>query len=500
MDVKKRKRLNRKRKHEPDQESEFLVSQNKNRPFNKKAQAEEEELTRDLFGDSTGFLKSLEEVELYSEPSTSGGVDSGVGETETEGSSCDETKRRPVWFDEDDQGIDVGSALDSQGRKLPSGGINNRSNQYSDLLQHKFKSLVGTPKWANLEKGKTDDDSDDDELLRTSGHIVKSQSHFLKSKNLEFKKVKDLNIETGNEGPKITTVEFHPTCTVALVAGISGIASLLAVDGKRNNKLHSVAFQRFPIECGRFLNNGSEALLGSRHPHFFSYDLEAAKTVNVPLPRGMTHCKNFEISPNNIIAVAGKWGEVHLLSADSKELITTLKQNSNVTALAFDTDGSHLFGHSDTGEVTIWDIRTKRIKHKFTDEGCLQGTVLTVAPSGQLIAAASAQGVVNLYDMASVLKEKNPKPKKSVMNLTTSISSVRFNATSEILGFSSSDLANSVRLLHVASGTVFSNFPPFSTKLGRIHALSFSPNSGYAAFANVKSTVALYRLKHYSNY
>lgn len=497
MDVKKRKRLNRKRKHN-NEESEYNVPQCKNKPFDEKAQMEEEELAKDLFGDNSGFLKSLEEVELFS---TNPSRDSGVGETETEDSN-DESKRKPAWHDDEDDGIDVGEALNAQGRKLPSGGLCSRSAQYSNLLQHKFKSLVGAPKWASLDKTDADIDSDDDdELLQTCGHIVKSDSHSLRSGTLEYKKVQDLNMETYNEGPKITTVEFHPSCTVALVAGMSGVASLLAVDGKRNNKLHSVAFTRFPIECARFLNDGMEALLGSRQPHFFSYDLRAAKTLQVPLPHGVTNCKKFEVSPcKRFIAVCGKFGEVHLLTSDSKELITTLKQNSAVTALTFDARGTHLYGHSDIGEVTVWDVASRRVRHKWTDEGCLQGTTLAVSPSGQFIAAGSAQGVVNLYEIDNVLTMKTPKPRKSVLNLTTSINCLKFNSTSEILALSSADLANSVRLLHVGSSTVFSNFPQFGTKLGRINALSFSPNSGYAAFANVNSTVALYRVKHYHNY
>lgn len=497
MDAQKNNRLKRKRQHgESTDDVEYIVAKNKNRPFDAAAQAAEEELTRQLFGDRSGFLESLGDLKLSGASSSTSGADSGLGDTETEESN-DETKRPPAWIDDEDDGIDVGFALDAQGRRLPSGGLNSRSAQYSDLLQHKFKSLVGTPKWALLNKEKTRDSSDD-ELLQSCGHIIKTKSKLLCANNLEFKKVTDLNIETCNEG-KITTVQYHPSYTVALVAGMSGIASILAVDGKRNNKLHSVAFQRFPIECARFTNN-SAALLGSRHSHFFAYDLQTAKTTRVPLPQGITKCRHFEISSNNIIAVAGKWGEVHLLSADSKEFITTLKQNTNVTALAFNTEGSLLYGHSDTGEVTVWDTAQRRVKHKWTDEGCLQGTTLSISPSGQFVAAGSAQGVVNIYETDTVLKEHDPKPKKAIMNLTTSIGSLQFNSTSEILGFSSPDLANSVRLYHVGSGTVFSNFPMFSTKLGRINTLSFSPNSGFAAFANLNSTVALYRLKHYCNY
>lgn len=159
-----------------------------------------------------------------------------------------------------------------------------------------------------------------------------------------------------------------------------------------------------------------------------------------------------------------------------------------------------LFGHSDTSEVTVWDMNTRRVRHKFIDEGCLKGTTITASSSNQFLATGSAQGVANLYNMEDVLKQKLPKPRKSILNLTTSITSLKFNPSSEILAFASYEIQNSIKLFHVGSETVFSNFPNFGKKMGYINALNFSPNSGYLAFGDRKSVVSLYRLKHFKNY
>ena len=145
-------------------------------------------------------------------------------------------------------------------------------------------------------------------------------------------------------------------------------------------------------------------------------------------------------------------------------------------------------------------MSTHRVKHKWSDEGCLNGSVIDISPSNQLLATGSAQGVVNVYDVKEILESKNPRPRKSVLNLTTDISCLKFNSSSELLAMASSDVENAVRLLHLESLNVFSNFPNFGTKLGHIHSLGMSPNGGYLALGNKKSTVSLYRLKHFKNY
>lgn len=145
-------------------------------------------------------------------------------------------------------------------------------------------------------------------------------------------------------------------------------------------------------------------------------------------------------------------------------------------------------------------MNTRRVRHKFVDEGCLQGTTIATASSNQFLATGSAQGVVNLYSTDDVLDRKLPKPRKSIFNLTTSVSSLKFNPTSEMLALASDEIKNSIKLFHIGAGTVFSNFPVFGTKMGHINALNFSPSSGYIAFGDRKSVVSLYRLKHFKNY
>ena len=50
---------------------------------------------------------------------------------------------------------------------------------------------------------------------------------------------------------------------------------------------------------------------------------------------------------------------------------------------------------------------------------------------------------------------------------------------------------------HVGARSVFSNWPTSKTPLGYVQGAAFSPHSAYAAIANDKGKVLLYRLNHY---
>lgn len=115
-------------------------------------------------------------------------------------------------------------------------------------------------------------------------------------------------------------------------------------------------------------------------------------------------------------------------------------------------------------------------------------------------------GVVNLYNLnESVLNstERNPKPMKSFMNLTTPCTALKFNATSELLASCSAYAENAFKLIHTSSLSVMQNFPIQNQDKSVYTALriplcfDFSLNSCYLTIGNQKGNALLYRLKHY---
>lgn len=81
------------------------------------------------------------------------------------------SNREAVWKDEDDEQLTVDQALKEQQRKLPG---KRPESKYTELLQNKFAHVVGTPKWAMLDRdeGAESDDSDH-EILKVSTLICR---------------------------------------------------------------------------------------------------------------------------------------------------------------------------------------------------------------------------------------------------------------------------------------------------------------------------------------
>ncbi|XP_065226008.1 U3 small nucleolar RNA-associated protein 18 homolog [Planococcus citri] len=403
---------------------------------------------------------------------------------------------KAAWVDEDDDQIEIPF-------KLKKYATSQSEDSYQNVLRRKFNQTVGTPKWATKkEPQKADSDDDDIDETRRCGKLLTKKSPTLPKGVIRVEKMEDLNKETKIEGPLINAVEFHPTSTVALVAGISGTASIFQVDGVNNNKLQTIKFKDFPINCARFSKDGEQFYVGSRSKRsFFYYDMMEGKSVQVPFHHsiGAVNMSNFQVSPDGkFIAICGKYGNIHLLAAKTKEWIGDLKMNNDAIDICFNNDGSTMYSYGDRGEIYEWDMKTRYCVKKMQDEGCLKGIKMTLSSNNQVLATGSSSGIVNLYEMPT--KSNYIEPKKVVNNLVTPITSLQFNSSSEILAIASNEKKNAVRLVHFPSMTVFSNFPGFQSNISLARVMSFSPSSGFFAIGNDQRKVLLYRLKHYKNY
>ncbi|KAM6376719.1 U3 small nucleolar RNA-associated protein 18 homolog [Pluvialis apricaria] len=421
--------------------------------------------------------------------------------------------KKPAWVDEDDEAeenVDMTHRYRKDFMKSDAEKILTKKKLKRRLEEQFQRAMGGVPAWADLENRKkskrtasdSDSDEDDDLLCRTGNFISNSES--LPRGILKMSICLPANQERFANG-KLATVQFHPSAQVVMTAGHDRSVSLFQVDGIKNPRIQSIYLESFPIYKACFSVDGEQVIAtGTHHKMFFVYDMMSGSIIPIQKVRGVEErfLRNFEVSPDgSFMLLTGTSGYLHLLSMKTKELISTMKVNGRCTASAFTPDSSKIYSYSKEGEVFIWDVRSRKCLHKFEDEGSLEGKCIAVSKNNQYVACGSASGVVNLYTTDACLKENHPKPVKAIMNLVTSATCVTFNPTTEILAVASCEADEAVKLVHIPSYTVFSNFPVFRRKqIYLAQSMDFSPRSGFFSVANNKGKALLFRLKHYSDF
>ncbi|KAM6240330.1 U3 small nucleolar RNA-associated protein 18 homolog [Spheniscus humboldti] len=478
----------------------------------------ERELEELVFGDSL----NVEEGELLQRlagprrlsAAGRGSLRRGSSDSEAENEAKGELlPKKPAWVDEDDEAeenVDMTHRYRKDFMKSDAEKILTKKKLKRRLEEQFQRAMGGVPAWADLEnrkKSKTtasdsDSDEDDDLLCRTGNFISNSES--LPRGILKMRTCLPANQERFANG-KLVTVQFHPSAQVVMTAGHDRSVSLFQVDGIRNPRIQSIYLESFPIYKACFSVDGEQVIAtGTHHKMFFVYDMMSGSIIPIQKVRGVDErfLRNFELSPDgSFMLLTGTSGYLHLLSMKTKELISTMKVNGRCTASAFTPDSSKIYSYSKEGEVFIWDVRSRKCLHKFEDEGSLEGKCIAVSKNNQYVACGSASGVVNLYTTDVCLKENHPKPVKAIMNLVTSATCVTFNPTTEILAVASRETDEAVKLVHIPSYTVFSNFPVFRRKqIYLAQSMDFSPRSGFFSVANNKGKALLFRLRHYSDF
>ncbi|KAM9044030.1 U3 small nucleolar RNA-associated protein 18 homolog isoform 1-T1 [Megaptera novaeangliae] len=437
--------------------------------------------------------------------------DSGDSEVENEAKDNFPLQKKPVWLDEEDEDEEMVDMMNNRFRKdmMKNASENKLSkDQLQKRLKEEFQhAMGGVPAWAETNKRKTssDDESeeDEDDLLQRTGNFI-STSTSLPKGILKMKHCQHANAERPTTA-RISSVQFHPRAQVVMVAGLDNAVSLFQVDGKTNPKIQSIYLEKFPIFKACFSANGEKVLATSTHSKvLYVYDMLAGKLIPVHQVRGLKEkiVRSFEVSPDgSFLLINGVAGYFHLLSMKTKELIGSMKINGRIAASTFSSDSKKVYASSGDGDVYVWDVNSRKCLNRFIDEGSLYGLSIATSRNGQYVACGSNCGVVNIYNQDSCLQEANPKPVKAIMNLVTGVTSLTFNPTTEILAIASEKMKEAVRLVHLPSCTVFSNFPVVKKKnISLVHTMDFSPRSGYFALGNEKGKALLYRLHHYSDF
>ncbi|VDN60044.1 unnamed protein product [Dracunculus medinensis] len=391
--------------------------------------------------------------------------------------------------------------------------------EYLKRIREEFQrsKKIGNPKWAmklprHSKKESTGDVSDEEDIDNAVADLTQSAGKYIDKSKLLPKGVISVtclnNITQGHRFGKlaIRAVQFHPERPVLMIAGENGIISLFEVGLPKSKEsfLQDICFKNFPVTKAAFSSDGLKIIAGSRKQEYmFSYNLLDGKVLQLRLPKGVTkmNAGNFALSDDGRYMSVVTRNEIHIITVSSMEYIAYSVAPRYVISTQFLSSSSNIvYAMTENGEVLFWDIRKAGRLKSFMDEGVIRSTTMRISRNNQYIACGSNSGIVNIYDMSQIHCNQAPRPVRTFNQLTTSIKHLTFNNDSQILAFSSNIKENAIRLAHVRSLKVFSNFPSFNNHIGKPTTVDFSPNSGYMAIGDEKNFVNLFKLNYFERY
>lgn len=431
-----------------------------------------------------------------------------------------------AWVDADDATLTVDLKAQNRRKKLRTNyaEVEIKGDEYEKRLRQQFSKMNGIAHWADpaARRRVAWADSSDEEggpniVPSSAKHVLeKDTSGRLRPTEIDVERLKEVPLaEEGKKGKAvIQAVDFHPNSELLLTAGMDKTLRLFAVDGEENPKVSSHFFKGFPIMGAKFLPGGDQIVMTGFDQRMFGLDVKTGQSFRV---------KNFDsqcyrrfvgpfVSPcpqaggsrslrsSGLYAVLADGGAVLLCDARTKLPVRTLRMSSLGASAVFSADREALYTADQESHIYDWDLGTGRCKQRVQDTHSGRITTLALsritanAPS-PVLAVGTMSGNVDLFDAGA--PKLSEAPFKSIDNLTTRISGVHFHPEGELLAEFSQFKKLSLRLVHMGTKTVYSNWPPLKSPMGRVSAFDFSPKGGYMAVGNETGRVLLYRLRHY---
>ncbi|WVQ70415.1 uncharacterized protein L199_008642 [Kwoniella botswanensis] len=455
-------------------------------------------------------------------------------------------KQKAIWNDPSDELVSVDISENRRLRKLDRGKkrkidggaesekVNGRELQ--DKLREQFERLHPPPQWAK-QRTSIGTPSLSSLLTSTKSFIAPSiaidgqKRPPLPQGNIDLQRVRNANQQNPTTGKReaadsnggIVDIAWHPSERVGVmaVAGGDRRVRFFNIDGHTNPTLMTLHIPSLPISRSTFHPSGSSLLLVGNRPYYYTYDLtsqrclRSSKTLfgSMDTPSSPNTLHRHAFSPDGtLLAVAGRRGLISIHDWPSGGVVAELRSGrGGYTAdLTWSQNGRELnvLGGRDGAEVEVWDIAERRMVRRWRDDRALGGTLMRNSRDGNYTAIGSTTGIVNIYNSTSLASpssstskftEFSPEPYKSLEQLTTSITSMAFHPSNEVLVTASEAKKDLLKMYHLPSGTAFSNWPTPATPLGRITSVGFSPSGEYLSVGNQRGTVLLWSVRHYTS-
>ncbi len=463
---------------------------------------EDEALTKLLFGQVSSIDNDI--------PATIPAPDKDTSSkgAKVKGKRKEEVAPAAVWHDDDDEDININLEDTNRLKKLKKDDqAIITGHQYTDLLQERFKTKQ--LQWAQFD----DKPNEIDALLQTTGtmlgHTSSSKTTIIPPGKIDISRVVDGNIQDPSKD-EITTVKFHSNSNLLMVGSMDKYLKFFNIDGDKNTRQLTVKFNDMSILAAAFLGTTAQVVVSGRKPYYYSYDTINGNVTKVPGLHGK-HIKSYEnlaVSPEGSkIAFGGSGGYIYVCDGRLKTMMMELKMNSGVRAITF-IDEMTLVTSGVDADVYVWDLRKtgkccKRFSH---DDGTCTSNLAACrsSSSSHYLAIGAESGVVSVFNSSFSANNtstdmSSPTALKSIMNLTTKIDTMAFHPSGQVLAISSEQKTDQLKLVHLPSCTVFSNWPTSKTPVRRVKCMDFSSNGEYLAIGNNRGKVLLYRVSKFSH-
>ena len=175
---------------------------------------------------------------------------------------------------------------------------------------------------------------------------------------------------------------------------------------------------------------------------------------------------------NLIAATAGSY--IHIFNSSTGDLLRTfVGHNSQVSSLAFSSDGNKLASGSENSIIKIWQVSNGTLLRSLALGHTAQITSVAFSSDGKMFASGSKDRTVKLWEVTDGLP--NQLPKHTLLGHTNVIEEIAFSPDSATLASGSFD--KTVKLWKVSDGTKLRTL----SHKGSVSSVAFSPDSNTLA-------------------
>lgn len=422
-----------------------------------------------------------------------------------------------AWVDEDECDEKIQLTASTRGKKLrhslKEGSIG--SEEYERRLRAHLEEKNPKPKWAQTDSLKL---SAADQILSDPFSIISREKCPILPDRLSLRRLRSVNARcpvSRKYRGGVIALDFHPTQNWALVAGSDRTLRIFQIDVNNhldNAELFSLRVAQWNIFDAKFTADGRRVIMVGASRGVLIWDMKAGRVQQIAKLAAQSEQQWGAIQISHRFVAIYSGNNTHgaasacvskcivLLDAVSLQVLHVFQTAGVVHAVQFCTRNPNImYSVGSDNKIQIWSLDTLLCIGVVSETSGTACTALAISTDGSLLAVGSNMGILSIYDTAKLLSAKGEGALiRSIMNLTTRITSIAFHPAGEVLIFASADRDNALRVLHLHSMRVYSNWPRETTPLGRVHHIRFHGNS-LMSIGNAKGSALLYSYLHYES-